>query len=165
MCYYLTISFGREHAATVKSDFSKGFRLRENKNPFFEKNFGSNFVSYDVTDGHCSCSIFGDLAAEEIVDQTAKIIEKYRKKGWSENKIRRAVKNHDLKPERKTDSGIRKILAELFNEIGSYWLFAHMYKGMIDEEPLKAASFKELKIPELADKKMAVPEDVIIKIK
>ena len=166
MCFYLTISCGAERAAAVREFFSEGFRLRENKNPFFEKRFGARCAAFDVTDGHCSCSIFADLTAEEETNgETLRLIEKYRRKGWAENKIRRAIESHNSKPPRETDSGIREKLAQLYERIGSYRLFAHLYEGAIDEERLEAAGEKDLKTTELADKNRGVPADVIINIK
>jgi hypothetical protein len=167
MCHFLTISFNKEFEEQFRSVFpAKEFRLRENKNPFFEKNFGENIVSFDVTDGHCSCSIRADLAAETATaDDAEKIIENYRRKGWSENKIRRALGNRQSKPEIETGTPAREYLARIFERIGSYELFTHMYKGAIGDEPLKAASRKDLKIQELLDKTVEVPDDVIIKIK
>ncbi|MEP6902711.1 MAG: hypothetical protein ABJA66_13245 [Actinomycetota bacterium] len=138
--------------------------MRENTNAFFKQNFGNNFVSIDITDGHCSCSIYPILLTSEAEIETEELIDKYRKKGWSENKIHRAI-DDKKKSENKDVINLREILAHLFEQVGSFWLFAHQYKSLVENEPLKSMNPKDLRVSELLDNKNEVPEDVIVKIK
>jgi len=164
MCYYLTLSFKKDFEDLVKSGFTEKILLRENKNAFFNEMFGRDFVSLDITDGHCSCSIYQILMADNSENETQQLQKKYRKKGWSESKIERAIadnqqtKNKDL-------INLREILANIAKQTGSLWLFAHQYSGLIANEHLENINHQELKIAELLDNKIEVPEDVIVKIK
>jgi hypothetical protein len=167
MCCFLTISFKKDFAEIVKSEFSnQPVRLRCNENSFFKQNFGDESISLDITDGHCSCSIYPLLTAVEECDDTEKMIAKYRSSGWSESKIQRAVDDRrKAKINQNDELNLREILVGLYRRIGFFWLFAHQYKGSIENEPLKITNRKELRISELSDKNIEVPEDVIVKIK
>lgn len=163
MCYYLTISFSKNFEDLVKSSFTEKVLLRENDNAFFKQNFGSNFVSLDITDGHCSCSIYQILLADNSEVNSQKLLQKYRRKGWSETKIQRAIdSSNQTQPKDLID--LRRILANIVEQVGSIWILAHQYEGLIESEKLDGLNHRELKIAELLDNKTEVPEDAIVKI-
>ena len=164
MCYSLTISFNRDFENLVRSLFSDKISLSDNKNAFFKETFGKDSLSFDLTDGYCSCPIYPLLLADNSEDEIEKIVQKYRRKGFSENKIKRVLSDK-TNSQPKNPLNLREMLAEIVRESASLWIFVHQYEDTFAGEKLKSCETIELRIAELVNKKTEIPEDVIVKIK
>ena len=82
--------------------------------------FSSDAVRMNVSDGHCACSIYAGYASEpepEAEDAGDAIRETYRRKGWTETKIDRALasKRHarKMRPEFQRGTSFAAAVAEL----------------------------------------------------
>jgi hypothetical protein len=122
MCYFVTISFPKKVEKAVISHLLTGVCLDRNKNPFFVQTLGKGFLSMNVTDGHCSCSLYSSLLTEDAED-TTRLMKKYRRKGWSQNKIDIALSNIERKP-RQVSIDLRPMISSIAYDIGSVHLFA-----------------------------------------
>lgn len=91
MCRFISIAVEDKEAA--KRIFV-GYSIEKNENIWFKREVPENFDTLWVTDTHCSCAFYSepydpDLEAEKIKKKFCK--PKYKKRGWTEERIHREV--------------------------------------------------------------------------
>jgi len=106
------------------------------RNPHIAKLFPTGDRLFWITRGGCSCDL--ELSRHRGADESE--IEKerarYRKKGWSEAKIARALQGK-FAPDPRKDTPIeklRELLRRLSRAPGGVRVFGHEYDGLIEEE-------------------------------
>ena len=110
MCRFISIAVEDKDAA--KRIFA-GYSLSENENPSFKKEIPEHYQALWVTDSLCSCAFYMEpydpkSEAEKLIKKVSK--PKYKKKGWSKEKIEREVAQLLGRP--KAGGGLSKPLFE-----------------------------------------------------
>lgn len=163
MCYFITISAEEDLKQITKEILPSGLILRENNNTFFVKRLGEKFKSFNVVDGLCSCSLYPLLLPESKNDEIEQVIKKYKRKGWSKNKIQRALEEMKKKLPREPVP-LREFIAETVKNVDDLWLYAHQYSGLIESEKLESGESRELKVSDFLDKNTEILENELVKI-
>lgn len=170
MCYFITVAVDKNHEALLKATLGSSFRLSRSKNASIISNLQPNDAAFELTDGMCSCGLYastdgGEDSAEKIRRKYSK--PKYKKRGWTEVKIERAIADSLLKP-KKEFSGLRpdlrSQLAGLASQTGRLALVVHYYSGAIDTEEVPTSQKNVVSCEELQTEDDTVAEDVLVEI-
>jgi len=147
MCRFLTIAVSGKSVPEVPEEFRRTINFAEQSNPSVIEHSPPDWISFTVTSGGCSCNLYRALATAP--DDRSKIEKKYRKKGWSNAKIQRAIESHELEPSR--SAGLRvdalDLVENLANAFGEIRLSLRWYSGDVGTEnfALKDAGCMSLK--------------------
>ncbi len=135
MCYFITVSVPRTKEDILKSNIPRGLSIFECSNPSIIEYLPKDYSLYYLITGMCSCDLFSEENNEEDIQKTEKkLIKKYRKKGWSENKIKRAItQSLSHATSNKSKAGLRDdakmFLADIATKAGNIKIIVHMYSG------------------------------------
>jgi hypothetical protein len=121
-----------------------------------------NFEVFIVGTAMCSCDLFNRDSEENVYRGSEEnVYEKYRKKGWSQAKIERAIANRKkanlhagLHPE------LRRWLADAATEAGEAYLFIHW-----DSDELKYEQQVSMSSEEMREHTVPVKEEQLIHVK
>jgi len=131
MCYFLTIGIPGSLATVIKEAFPSDMAVWQCENKNIMVHLPSECHGYVVTTGMCSCDIY-QWANKDPEEDIKKLKEKYRKKGWSKNKINRAVEEATAARSTKS-SGLRADAREAISRVavsfGVVHVFVHFYSG------------------------------------
>jgi len=134
MCHFLTISVPDKKLPDVPEQYRSEIHFAAYGNPSVTKFSPIDWTSFTATSGGCSCDLYRAYKDSRKDDST--LIECYRKKGWSESKIERAISSR--KKAAATSSGLRDdILHIVKNLVAAYSqirLSLHWYSGQIETE-------------------------------
>lgn len=134
MCHFLTISVLGSSVPVVPDKFKKQFSFDLHSNPSITSLMAPNWISFTATLGGCSCGFY--LTEDGSEDRLEKLRKKFDKKGWSENKIARALELN--KAESFPKPGLRSDVVDLLNELiesfGEVMVSLHFYSGAVEEE-------------------------------
>jgi hypothetical protein len=90
------------------------------------------------------------------------------KKGWPENKIQRALDDHEknmkVRREGFRDDFLNWLTASVTNTPKSLFVFVHMYSGQIETEELDVGR-ERVKAAEFGTYQMNFPNDVLVEIR
>jgi hypothetical protein len=94
MCYFITVSIHPDYDAILQERLKAEYSIVKTANPSLLKMLPENFKAYVVITGMCSCNLYSkpqdpEIEAEKIRKKYRK--PKFRKEGWSEAKIERAI--------------------------------------------------------------------------
>jgi hypothetical protein len=135
MCYFITVSVPKSKEEIFKSNIPRGLSIIECSNPSIIEYLPKSYSPYYLITGMCSCDLFSEESNEEDLQKTEhKLIKKYRKKGWSENKIKRAI-SQSLSDSTSNISkaGLRDdakmLLSDIAVKVGKIKIIVHMYSG------------------------------------
>lgn len=171
MCWFVALGTTSAGAAALEDHRRAGgiLQLRRSNNPHIARIFNADEVLFEVTQGGCSCGIY--TRPKAIVPPENEILRgRYRRKGWSESKITRALdaaasakspsigRNAEMGPER----AFRDAVTEQVRDFGGVRLFAHMYCGSQDEEEVTCKSRRRIGLSEFL--KSGFPPDELIQI-
>jgi hypothetical protein len=112
VCFFVTVELPDSSVTPPE-----GYVLHDCLHPL-EPRRGGQLV--DVTDGHCSCDAVRGPKTDE-----GRIATKYRKKGWSDAKIMRAIESRRSKDPHRAAEILESWLAELAMRFGSVSVFIH----------------------------------------
>ncbi len=93
MCRFISIAV--ENSKEAISIFA-GYEVWENENKSFKFEVPINCHALWVTDGHCSCDLYSEAYDPEVEAQKLRkrfSKPKYKKKGWSQERIEREIKH------------------------------------------------------------------------
>ncbi len=134
MCFFLVFSVPGREKPEVPPHLERCVHLVRTKNRAILRLSPEEWSSYFVTSGGCSCALYrpGQTAKKE----GNRLAEKYRKKGWSEAKIHRAIRN---RPNRElARSGLQppipELVAEMTSAHGRVRVTLHWFSGNVEEE-------------------------------
>lgn len=166
MCYYITVVFTQKEAVSIKK-LPTGVHAEKTDNPAILQQLPTDYLSYDITTNGCSCDLFHPVQPNEENTKKESLVKKYKRKGWSDKKIERAIESH--KKDVGNAHGFRSDLLGWFNLIthdfsGSMFVFIHFYSGSINTEKLVIKTLK-IKADQLALLHPFFPEDTLVEIK
>ncbi len=112
-----------------------------------------NASTFVIAKGMCSCALFSPSSYGSI-------IKKYQRKGWSDSRIERTL--GEISQKRNLfglDSTLRSWLADVADNVGLVYLFAHWVSN-----PLHLSKNISVSSNEFRDVKTDVPEEQVIHI-
>lgn len=128
MCYFVTLGVREKFLEDLEAAFARGYKLSPTENASLNDAFPKGFVLRVLTAGGCSCSLYASRRKDSLR-------EKYLKRGWDEDRIKRAIQQAP-----KDDSGLNADvstrLQTVLNAAGEIGVFVHWYKGDIETERL-----------------------------
>lgn len=136
-------------------------RIDRIDNPSVAQAFGEPFAQFSITEGQCSCDLYGRPQPAPDLEGKRR---KYERMGWSSAKIERA-----LAESRDDDSGLREDVAALVAEIaeaaGEVRLVVHTYHGSFVEENVAVRERATMSAKDLrARGRHAIEEDTLYTI-
>ncbi len=131
MCRFISIAV--EDSREAKTIFT-GYKVWENVNKSFGSEVPSHYHSLWVTDGHCSCDFYSDpFDPENEAKKYRKRFSKpkYRKKGWSQERIEREIEHILNKPVKKggLSTPLFSCIESYTINIGSCYFHVGWYSG------------------------------------
>lgn len=172
MCYFITVGINSEFAATLHYHVRNECNLTRNNNPHLAQYLKANEVAFNLVTGKqpCSCALYFDSNQKEPPEAAMKRL-KYRKRGWSAEKVERAVAEEfsiykgrfhgrfdRLKPE------LRRQLCNVVRGGGRVLLVVHWYSEDPEIEKLHIKSRRSIGCDELLSRDEAVAEDVLLEV-
>ena len=172
MCYFITIAVDEKHESTLKHKLRSSFRLSRSENLSIKARLQPQDVSFVITDGMCACDLFsqpqvsgGENKEEKLRRKYAK--PKYKKLGWTEAKIERAIADSLSKPAGKFSglrADLRWQLCDLVAEVGRVSIVVHFYSGDTETDDVPIGLKKTISCEDLRDNDECVVEDMIVEI-
>lgn len=168
MCFYITVAVERKHKSLLKAKLRGSFTVSPIDNPSILSNLKPGQVAFVVTDGMCSCSLYTrTYALEDTEEKVRRKYSKYKKHGWTEAKINRAIADSLSRP--KPDflglrSDLRSQLADLASEAGRVFLVVHYYSDGTETEEVPIIGKKVLSCETMQNNDESVEEDTLIEI-
>jgi hypothetical protein len=143
MCWFVTIGVTSAGAAALEELVRArgGLGVSKSSNPHLARIFDADDILFEVTHGGCSCDLYTFPRESDPVEHE-RARARYRRKGWSEAKIARALeasdtaksagvaRNREIGPER----AFRDAISNQVRGFGGVRIFAHMYNASQDEE-------------------------------
>lgn len=171
MCYFVLIAFSGDVTQLARSLLKSAYHLRETSNPSLANALPEGWRVGFLAEEVCGCNMYADPRIEEPIDDRIERFRqkhsksKYRKRGWTDQKIQRAVQQITDNVERRPKSkprgirvDVRCAIAELAQTAGSVRTLVHFFSGDIDQETIQAPP-KTLKTRDLlADESFIVPD-------
>ena len=139
MCYFITVSIPDSGVEILKSEMPRELHLIETSNPSITPHIPENYISYVVTTDGCSCDLFSEESGDdEITKRINKLQRKYKRKGWSDSKIKRAIDQSISAAQSPKAVGLRNdllfYLSDVLNLLGEMMLIVHWYNGDVETE-------------------------------
>ena len=131
MCRFISIAV--EDVEEAKKIFA-GYTVWGNENKSFKSEIPQQYNTLWITDGHCSCDFYSDPydpenEAQKLRKRFSK--PKYKKKGWSQERIEREIEHILNKP--KEECGLSTSLflciQSYTKSIGSCYFHVGWYSG------------------------------------
>lgn len=174
MCYFVLVGFGPEAGATARGLLKSSYRLSEIANTSVLGALPAGWHAGYLADEMCGCSMYADPTtndARAAPDERFAAFRrkhsqpKYRKRGWSDAKIERAIQQmkDDATHQRSVSLrgiriDVRRALAALAKAAGSVRTLVHFFKGSIDEEQINAYLTRVSVDQFLADETLIEPD-------
>ncbi len=131
MCRFISIAVKEENQAKL---IFTGYSLWSNQNKSFGREVPNDFEKLWVTDAYCSCAYYTDpfdpeMEAEKLRKKLSK--PKYKKKGWTAERVEREVEKILTK---KSNAGglsepLYDNLRKYVSEVGSCYFHVGWYTG------------------------------------
>ena len=167
MCRFISIAV--EDANEAKKIFA-GYTVWDNENKSFKSEVPQQYNTLWVTDGHCSCDFYSDpydpeKEANKLRRRFSK--PKYKKKGWSKERVEREVEQILNKP--KKEGGLSALLFSCIqtytNNIGSCYFHVGWYNGDQTKQGLNITEHSKVSISNDSFNSNSVNENVLYKFK
>ena len=159
MCWliFAGIRGSKDPAAAFKS---RGYVVEASRNPVCTQVGTPEVLA--VSDGHCACALYIPTQ-RHVGEDTLLMRARYRRKGWSEAKIERAVKARCDAADRKAAMLANRnqfpaTIAALVESGAEVALLAHFFDGPFDE-PFEILGRHELDLAEFMASGGKFPED------
>lgn len=166
MCYFITIGIPGTKVGDLLNDVPRELSVRPSPNVSLLKQFPTDFVSFLITSGMCSCDLF--FGESEHRDKTTTNIRKYGKMGWSKSKINRAILQSSSNAETKKRIGLRgdvlSFLSDVSGKINGMKVIIHYYKGDVANEEINAGPGQTVKSRQLRSENLIRETDKIFTI-
>ena len=143
MCHFIMIAVAERHREAIEA-LGRGraaFGVDSATNPSALRLFAPGDAVYVLTRGGCSCELYSEPSEPTTEEDAAADRARYRRKGWSEAKIARAIeaKARPHKGANEHRRAFHAAISSIVQRFGSARLFAHMYDGRIDNEEIGSA--------------------------
>jgi hypothetical protein len=168
MCFFLTIAVPEKHCDRIGEAFGRGFQTFPYVNPTVASELPEGYVARLVTSGMCSCDLYVRPGGQVDADPADHLRRKYQKRGWSEVKISRAVKQAEAARSKlpRPTSGIRPDVVERLQVIcqsaGRVALFVHWYNGGVDTEHVSLTRRLSCHCDEFPQRARELGEDILL---
>jgi hypothetical protein len=168
MCFFLTIAVPAKHVDDIVGTFGRGFQTHHSVNAAVSAALPEGYVAHVLTSGMCSCDLYarpGGAAADSPADHLRR---KYEKRGWSEAKIVRALKQAEAAQSKsqRPICGVRADVVERLQSLcqsgGGVALLVHWYNGDIDTERFSPSGPESCRCDELPARAQELREDVVV---
>jgi hypothetical protein len=166
MCYFLTLGVPAKCADVMNSTAPRGFALNLVQNQSVLAQLPPDFRTYHLTSGMCSCDLYR-RHSKRAEDPSEFLRRKYRKKGWSDSRIERAVEQSSKHAKHKKPFvGLRPdaatIVGELARKTGRVAVIAHFYHGDTEQEAIRLGPVRSVTNEELLAARIPFDEDELI---
>jgi hypothetical protein len=164
MCYLINVS-----ALGFDGNLSEHFRAYKlvaspTRNPTVLRTLGG--VPYDITDGHCSCSLYVSPGADDRGEAKINAARKrYEKSGWSQGKIDRALEAKSRSHSRNARGpslDFPSAIGSLVRAGADVRLLCHSYSGRFDDEVFDVATTITMALDSPAFQCSSFPEDAVV---
>ena len=169
MCYVVTVAMKTgldEKLAPIRA--IGGVNLVPSGNNELFQLFGSGFSLFDAVKGGCSCDVYPARERDRPDRTDERLEEKYRRKGWSAAKTKRAVESALQAQRRKTLSRQHDLFAaavgDTVSQTGELRLFSHWYSGSTRTEQLRCSEAIEIPLRDYLSAGGRFPADVVVTI-
>ena len=170
MCYFITVAVDERNESTLIQKLRSSFTLTRSENTSIARRLKPHDVSFFVTNGMCACDLF---AKPHLIENNEEKLRrkyskpKYKKSGWTEAKIERAVADSRSEPA-KDFSGLRGdlrwSLCDLVSETKRATVIVHFYSGDAATEEVQITEKKLVTRDDLQNDDESVEEDTLIEI-
>jgi len=166
MCWLIMVGVRRLRGDAAAVFHEHGYVAAPATNPN-RVHFGDDAVKLAVSDGHCACAIFvGDRSREP--PDVERLRQGYRRKGWSQGKVERAVQArvaaHESRERRRSNAspfpGVVSTLVDAGAEVS---LLAHFFSGSFDD-PFPVVGRERLARSDFVARHGEFPADTVVTI-
>ena len=171
MCYFITIAVPDVFSEHVREHLRHDYDVSKACNPSLSGYLPDDHSMFYVTSGMCSCGLFQTPEdPQRSIDKIRQKYQKhkYKKRGWSEAKIERAVQDK-IRTMKHGPGGLRPTLRHKLRDFvqstDSLYIVVHWYSAEIDEESIPIKSESEIRTHDLINDDGAIIEDTWIKLK
>ena len=164
MCYFITVGVAEKHADVLRQQLSGTFGVAPVSNESILKFLPADHQTFNLG-GMCSCHLYTKSRSEPL--EAGKLRSKYKKKGWSEDKINRAIADK-LSAQKESFKGLRPDLREQLSniaaDVGRLSVVAHFYSGGVESEAVPIMGRKIVSRDSLVTDEDAIPEDTLVEV-
>ena len=163
MCYFVTVGVPAQSAARVSEAFGPDLRIGPTANPSVLAALPYGFTAHLVTNGHCSCNLYGkprSTADEQAAAQHLR--QKYAKKGWSEAKFARAMAQVPRDRLFGLSADLVPRLQALCEVTGFVAVVVHWFSGGVEDESLTLTRGLAAGSADLPARAAALVEDEVL---
>lgn len=137
MCFFITMAVPADAADEVARRHAEpGLRIDRTGNPSAVEAAGPARTPLLVTGGGCSCAWYRRPGTDPLHDR-ARAEAKYRRLGWSETKIERAIASMRKAP--RPGDGVHAVVMDLLTAVahdcGEVCVWVHDFTGRVEREP------------------------------
>jgi hypothetical protein len=135
MCYFITVGVPASGADALASAVPRAMALGRTHNQSVTEQMGTEYDAFVLTSGMCSCSLYSErntplVRKEKKLDVMRR---KYKRLGWSEAKIARALKQSEEHGPGPTGfvglrDDVRALLASVAEQVEKLAVVAHWYE-------------------------------------
>lgn len=169
MCYFVTIGVPERHRQRLAAVAREHTLLdvSASANPSVARQFPAGDALCTVTQGGCSCRLYADAGTKTDAEQEAARRAQYRRRGWSEAKISRALESSRRSraaPDVDARAVFRELVAAIVDTTGHVRLFAHLYAHGVDTEDVGPAARLTLALREFERREGAFAADAVVEV-
>ena len=160
MCWLIFAGIHGQRGDLVAAFKTRGYTAELSRNPTCAQVGTPDVLA--VTDGHCACALY--IPTQRYVGEDTQLMRaRYRRKGWTDGKIERAVKARCAAAEKRVAMRANRNLfpstiEELVESGAEVSLLAHFFEGSF-EEPFSISIRRTLTLAEFMGNGGAFPED------
>jgi hypothetical protein len=141
MCYFITIGIHESKGGYLEEQARPEMSAWRCENSQIMAHLHEGFQGYVLTTGMCSCDLYRSPAGDETSeDTTQRLHNRYKKKGWTEAKIQRAIADATAAGNlqvRGLRTDARELIARVADASNRVYVFVHMYSGNQMTEEVK----------------------------
>jgi hypothetical protein len=167
MCFFLTIAVPEKQVQHIAGTFGPGFQTFPSANAAVSAALPEGYVARVLTSGMCSCDLYSRPGGAAAASPEDHLRRKYEKRGWSEAKIVRALKQTEAQSKSHPRfAGVRADVVERLQRLcesgGGVALLVHWYNGDVDTERFSPSHAASCRCDELPARARALSEDVVL---
>lgn len=164
MCYFLTIAVPTGAKLTPPSPEYGAIDFLSTNNPAFRSLISDRWSIFFVTTGGCSCDLC--QRAVNLGENKEERLIKLKRKGWSDNKIARALSNQTRAQRRVAGlrADVLDAIAKFVTTHSSVRLYLHWFAGNIETEFFEPRDLGLISMQDFRSDSAILQEDTTILI-
>lgn len=157
MCHFITIGVPKRRWEAVQELVPRGFQACLTTNPSVLRTLPSDFKTFLLLSGGCSCGLYNQPGATPSrAPDAERLRKKYEKLGWPAGKISRAIEQAESsRADTATFRGYRadvcQVIAEFVAIASSVAVLVHFYDGGVEDEPIEIGEPQRTDIKQLRE--------------